>query len=309
MHLLESAQRRLEGSVLDGDKIDWQDWLKPSDVAAIVPAEKLAQEAIKRITSGSLRQEGLPLPWNKSHGQVLIRPGKVVLWCGWSHHGKSQMVKQVMLYAIRQGHKVLIASMEEEILDVWTDMARMYCHTDNATRTVLEEFTAFVAGHLWLYDQQGSVEATRMQAVLRYASAKLGVNQAVIDSLMMLGVNRDDYEAQSRFLSELKAIGKDDQTTIHLVAHMRKREGKTGDESPGNMHDISGGHEIASKADYVFNVWRDRKAQSGQNSCVLSVEKQRGQINWLGRIGLNFHERSRQYVEGYEPIDFSIEPF
>ena len=304
MRLVDQAIARMEGQTLNGDEIDWRQWLKPSDVSRIIPAENLAAKAKEQILLGRGYEDGLTFPWGKTHGNVLIRPGKLAVWTGWSHHGKSQLLKMLMLWAIKHGHKVLIASMEEEVTDVWADLAIMYAGNDNPTPKILDEFVQFITGHLWLYDQQGVVEATRMQAVLRYAGVKLGISHSVIDSLMMLAVDRDDYDAQSRFVGELKSLSKDTQQTVHLVAHMRKRDGKTGETEPGGIHDIAGGHEIASKADYVFNVWRDKKPSEGKDDCILGVEKQRGHINWLGRIGLKFHKPSRQFIDGRYAIEF-----
>ncbi|HZQ44458.1 MAG TPA: hypothetical protein VFA99_14480, partial [Acidobacteriaceae bacterium] len=111
------------------------------------------------------------------------------------------------------------------------------------------------------------------------------------------------YDAQARFVAELHATAKDTGTTIHLVAHMRKRDGKGGDEAPGTIHDVAGGHEIGSIADYVFLPWRDKRPNA-QPPCQLKVEKQRGRINWLGTIKLNFHAMSRQFVEDVHPMRF-----
>lgn len=307
MQLVDRAIARMD-QTLNGDQIDWRQWLKPSDVSRIIPAESLAAEVKEAMLLGRQQEEGLTLPWAKTHGNVLIKAGKVCVWTGWSHHGKSQMLKMLMLHAIREGHMVLISSMEEEVKDVWRDLAVMYAGNDDPAARIIDEFTKFVTGKLWLYDQQGVVEATRMQAVLRYSGTELKTTQAVIDSLMMLGVDRDDYDAQSRFVGELKSIAKDTKQTLHLVAHMRKRDGKNGDEVPGHVHDIAGGHEIASKADYVFNVWRD-KSRKDPNApeCVLGVEKQRGHINWIGKIGLNYHKQSRQFIEGRHPMRFDKE--
>ena len=302
--LVDKAIERLN-QTLNGEAIDWKKWLKPSDVARIIPAESLAEQVKAQMLLGREREEGLKLPWDKLDGKVLIKAGKVAIWTGWSHHGKSQMLKQLMLHAIGQGEKVLIASMEEEVKEVWQDLAIIFAGNDNPTVRIIDEFVSFITGNLWLYDQQGVVDANRMQAVLRYVGSELKTTQAVIDSLMMLGVDRDDYDAQSRFVGELKSIAKDTRQTIHLVAHMRKRDGKTGDEQPGHVHDIAGGHEIASKADYVFNVWRDKTRKDDKApECVLSVEKQRGRINWLGRIGLNYHKQSTQFIEGKQPMRF-----
>ena len=295
-------------AIIDGDAIDWQRYLKPEDKSRIIPAEALAEKGKARLVLGGEREEGLTLPWGKTHGKVLIKPGKLAVWTGWSRHGKTQMLKQVMLHGIKHSEKVLVASMEEDVTDVWCDMARMACGAEPRPSDV-DRFVGFVKGNLWLYDQEGMVDPKKIQAVIRYAAAELNVTQAVIDSLMMLAVDRDDYDAQSRFVGELKTTAKDTGVTIHLVAHMRKREGKGGDEQPGNLHDISGGHEIGSKADYVFVPWRDIQRKDGTTPpCVLKVEKQRGRINWLGSIGLNFHEGTRQFIEDVHPMRFWDEP-
>lgn len=305
MQNINRAISRLHGQTIQGDSVDWKNWLKPSDVSRIVPAEDLAEQCKEAMLLGREVEEGLTLPWAKSHGKVLIKPGKLAIWTGFSHHGKSSLLKQLMLHAIYRGdEKIVIASMEEEIGEVWQDMARLYAGVADPSPRVIDAFINFVRGKLWLYDQQGVVEADRMTAVLRYAASELKTTQGVVDSLMMLAVSRDDYDAQSRFVGELKSAAKDTQQTIHLVAHMRKRDGKTGDESPGSVHDISGGHEIASKADYVFNVWRNKK-ETTEPTCLLGVEKQRGKTNWIGKIGLYFHPGSRQFVENpHHPIIF-----
>lgn len=288
---------RLGGAIIQNDIPDWAKWLKPSELSRVVPAETLAAECKSTILLGRDAEIGLTLPWSKTTGKVLIRPGKLALWGGFSHHGKSQLLKQLMLHAIGQGEKVLVASMEESIQDVWADLCQMYTGTDSPTPRAIDNFINFVSGNLWLYDQNGVVEAKRMQAVIRYASETFHVTQAVIDSLMMLAVDKGDYDAQSKFIGELKAVAKETKATIHLVAHMRKSDSKTGDDMPGNVHDIAGGHEIASKADYVFGVWRNKGGKIGVPPALLDVMKQRGRINYLGKFGLEFHERSRQFVE------------
>jgi twinkle protein len=300
--LAERAIKRFQG-VIEGDQIPWEKYLEPGDKARIVPAEALAERGKARLMLGAEREEGLTLPWEKTHGKVLVRPGKLAVWAGWTHHGKTQMVKQLMLHAIKNSERPLIASMEEEVTDVWCDMATMACGRADPTVPQVDRFVSFVKGNLWLYDQQGQVDAQKIQAVIRYASAELKVTQVVIDSLMMLAVNRDDYEAQARFVGELKTTAKDTGVTVHLVAHMRKRDGKGGDESPGNVHDVAGGHEIASKADYVFIPWRDKKPNA-QPACILKVEKQRGRVNWLGSIQLNFNAGAKQFVEDIHPMRF-----
>ena len=300
---LDQARERFDG-VIHGDSIDWKRYMTPEERARIVPADAIAERAKKALFLPAEHQPGLTLPWDKATGKVLIRPGALCLWAGWTHHGKTALVKQTMLHAMKEGEKPLIASMEEPIDSVWGDMAKMACGSQEPSMRDVGQFEEFIRGKLWLYDQEGTVQPRRMVAVVRYAAKELGVTQAVVDSLMMLAVGRDDYEAQANFVGELKAAAKDTGCTVHLVAHMRKREGKNGDETPGTIHDIAGGHEIGSKADYVFLPWRD-KSQNAQWQCLMKVDKQRGgRFNWIGTVQLKYHETSRQIVEDYFPMRF-----
>lgn len=301
-NILDLAAKK-HAQVISGESIDWERWLTPEDKSQVIPAESLSERGKEQLLLGKETEHGLYLPWEKTRGKVLMKPGKLIVWAGWSRHGKTQMLKQAMLSAIKQGERPLVASMEEEIIDVWKDMARLYVAKDTYKPRELDQFTDFIRGELYFYDQQGAVSGERIQAVIRYAASELKVTQVMVDSLMMLKVPRDDYDAQHRFVSSLKTTAKDTGCTIHLVAHMRKREGKNGEQEPGTIHDISGGHEIGSIADSVFIVWRDME-RKGAHSSILKVDKQRGAVNWTGTIGLNFHETSRQFVEEHYPIQF-----
>lgn len=298
----------MEG-VVEGDSIPWEKYLKPSDKSRIIPAEALADEAKAAMLLGTASEPGLLLPWAKTHGHVLMRPGTLILWAGWSRHGKTRMLKQIMLHAIKNGEKPLIASMEENVKTVWKDMAKMACLSSDPAPREIDQFIQFVRGKLWLYDQQGMVEPQKLQALIRYAISELKVTQIMVDSLMMLAIARDDYAAQGRFLSELHTIAMNTGATIHLVTHMRKRDGKGGEDQPGSIHDILGGHELASVADSVFIVWRDiERKDPSRPAVILKVDKQRGDIDWMGSIGLHFHAGARQFVEDVQPMRFWNEP-
>lgn len=299
----QSIRKRME--VIQGNQIDWQRWMNPEERARVIPAEALAEDCRKQILLGKEAAVGLRLPWAKFDGKALVRPGTVVLWAGWSRHGKTRMLKQVMLHAIGAGERVLVASMEEDVRGVWKDMAKTACATSEPTPKQLERYVDFVRGKLWLYDQQGMVSPQKVQALVRYAQAELKITHVMIDSLMMLAIGRDDYEAQARFVSELHTVAMNTGVTIHLVAHMRKREGKGGEDQPGSLHDISGGHELGSIVDSVFIVWRNiSNNKEIPFPAILKIDKQRGEIDWMGSMGLHFHDASRQFVEDVHPMKF-----
>jgi twinkle protein len=303
---VEYLDRAVNSVVIRDEQIDWNRWLNPEDKARVIPAEALAEEAKRRILLGPDADVGMTLPWEKTRGKVFIKRGKLMLWAGWSRHGKTQMLKQVMLGGIQQSEKVLVCSMEEEVIEVWSDMAAIGCANLDPSAKDLTQFTEFVKGKLWLYDQQGRVSPKKLIALIRYAAAELKITQCMVDSLMMLAIDRDDYDAQARFVAELKTVAKDTGVTVHLVAHMRKRDGKNGEESPGGIHDVSGGQEIGSMVDSIFIPWRNVSDLTAPSA--LKVDKQRGRINWMGTFKLNYHTGSRQFVEDVHPMRFWDEP-
>lgn len=304
---MRRAGRQSLQEITESD-VDFEKYAFRSEHAKVIPAESLAEEGKRRMLLGRDAAIGLTLPWPKAEGRVRMAPGKVIVWAGWQHHGKSAATQQTMLHAITEGERVCIASMEEDKYDVWDAMGYMACGGKEPTPREINRWVEFQTQHLWFYDQQGTVGADKLLAVIRYCAEEVKITQFVIDSLMMLEVDRDDYSAQSRFMGRLKALAKDTGTTIHLVAHMRKRDGGSGEDRPGDVHDIAGGHEIGSKADTVFIVWRNKKEQEkrqpNDRDCVLLVKKQRGRVNWLGSFGLDYHLSSRQFIEGKFPMSF-----
>jgi twinkle protein len=282
-------------------------YLHYQEANKIIPASAVADEAEKLFFSGKENIPGLRLPWEELDDKVRITPGTLAIWSGWSHHGKTQMLKQSMLAAIQQGQRVCIASMEEPVMGIYRDLLEMASFSRNPTRAA--EFRNFCDGKLWFYDQQDVVPAEKMRAVIRYCVMEKKVTQFVVDSLMMINTKANDkFADQVDFVRDLKVLAKDTKTTIHLVAHNKKPQGKASEVDSGDIHMISGGFEIGAIADYVFSVWRNKKPRPerspGDVDAKLTVEKQRGIYNWIGDFGLNFHTGSRQFVRGIEAMTF-----
>ncbi|MFM7012040.1 MAG: ATPase domain-containing protein [Betaproteobacteria bacterium] len=273
----------------------------------ILNASTFAEKAKERMFVSQADEPGLRLPWSELQDRVRITPGKLAIWTGYQHHGKTQMLKQVMLAAMQQSENVLIASMEEDLIDVWCDMARMACGTQEPSPSELNPWLNF-SKRMWLYDEQGQAKQSELKQAITYAARNLNIKHFVIDSLMTIDIDKDDYNLQTKFVREIRAIAKAEKITVHLVAHMRKREGKLGDGAIGNAQDISGPHEISSLADYIFVVWREMReiAERPPNSrdAMFKVEKQRGRFNWIGSFAMNFHSASRQFVRDNSSMKF-----
>ena len=156
---------------------------------------------------------------------------------------------------------------------------------------------------LWLYDQQGTVKAGKMLAVLRYCADRLKVSHFVIDSLMKCGMGEDDYNGQKAFVDGLCVAARDNDIHVHLVAHSRK--GRDELAPPGKM-DVKGSGAITDQVDNVITVWRNKEKERQMQTndfkrereadAKLICDKQRNG-EWEGQIGLWFDSRSTQYLE------------
>jgi capsular exopolysaccharide synthesis family protein len=134
----------------------------------------------------------------------------------------------------------------------------------------------------------------------------------VIDSLMRLNMRTDDYDGQREMGNMLGRVARMSKAHIHLVAHPRKTANS---REPMDMYDIRGAQDIIAQADLVLTL--ERKFDAGPTN-VLTVWKQRGDCNWIGKIELWYCTQSRQLrmdqfarANRYLPIDAyeSVVPF
>jgi twinkle protein len=251
-------------------------------------------------------EAGIALPWDEQKAYVRLRPGKVSLWTGVTHHGKSTALMHSMVYAIEQGEKVCIWSGEETPdVSLETMVVQAMADPNPSVQTIGSYLTDDrTVDSLWFYDQLGVVNPRRLLGVMGYVTREIGVTQFVIDSLMKTSVKGDDYNAQKDFVNELAAFARFTGCHVHIVAHMRKGR----DEALGSIMDVKGAGDIINQVDNIFMVWKN-KAKIEESSkpnpdpkimndpdTVFVVEKQRGRKTWTGRFNLTYHPQYLQFT-------------
>lgn len=289
--------------------------------ANVIPAYAYA-DIVEDYFSGNLGTRGMLMPWSKTHGEIAFRPGEVTIWAGVNGHGKSLILNQaVVLQAMKNDEPCVVASMEMKPYKTMARMTRQAAGASVPSSEFIHAFHGWTEGKLWLYDQQDTVQSSRMIAVMRYChealthkGQKVNVRHFIIDSLMKCGINVDDYNRQKSFVDELCAFAKDTGIHIHLVAHARKSETE---RKIVDKFDIKGASEITDQVDNVLTIWRNKRKEEEevlpnpdpeimkQPDALLICSKQR-HGEWEGRITLWFHRDSMQYVaaDGHRPIEF-----
>lgn len=285
------------------DTIDFSGYMEDTDAAHKVRStEDFTDEVIAHFHAPE-EQKGQYLPWPKAHHLLRFRPGEVTLWNGMNGHGKSLALGMVAMSLVAQHQQVCIASMEMKPAVTLARICRQVHMKPSPSADFIRNFHDATNRRLWLYDQQGTVKAEKMLAVVRYCADKLGVSHFVIDSLMKCGMGEDDYNGQKHFVDSLTAAARDYGIHIHLVAHARK--GQDESKAPGK-YDVKGSGAITDQVDNVLTVWRnkakERAISEGGNhdprdpDALLICDKQRNG-EWEGKLALWFDQSSQQFME------------
>jgi twinkle protein len=267
--------------VKSGD-IDVERYAKPSEIERQV---KEASEWLFEIAKDYEQPDRAPkvyLPWDKTRDKFDFKPGEVTIYAGANGGGKSLATGQIALGLIQQKQRVCIASFEMKPKRTLNRMLRQFAgyaldgpgfdQLEKVTRSIVD-FSIWSEGHLWLYDQQGSVNARQVVAMTRYCAVELGIKHVFIDSLMKCVSAEDAYNEQKGFVDELTAVARDHQIHVHLIHHIRKQ---SSEESMPNKMDIKGTGSITDQVDNVFIWWRNKKKehqlQNNENVDVLAPD-------------------------------------
>lgn len=266
---------------------------READTALIRPATDFRNELEQEFFGDTARMGGY-LPWRKVDEQWRIRKGELTVWTGFNGHMKSMVTGYVMLDLIKQGEKVCVASFEMKPTKTLKRMASQAVGTANPSLEYIDKFLDMVSGNLWLYDQQGDTTPERVIAVITYCAEQLKVTQFVVDSLMKVIGDEDDYNAQKKFVGRLHNLSRELGIHIHLVTHARKKDDEA--KRPGKQ-DNKGSGSIVDQTDNFVSVFKIPKKpdDTGPDFC-LYVDKQR-HGEWEGNIALWFDDKSLQFKE------------
>ncbi len=274
------------------DEIDrWNEQHANEEAAFIKPASDFAKD-VAEYFYGEKKNSGISLPWSKANGCFDLRPAEVTLWFGYSGHGKSLLTGQVATWLMRQGQKVLIASLEMRPVATLGRMVRQASGGKNPAEEYIDRWHRWTDGKLWIYDQHGTINSTRAMNLVRYATRELKVQHVFLDSLMKIISSEDAYNEQKMLVDQLCVEARDTGAHIHLLHHARK--GADESQIP-SKHDAKGTGAITDLVDNVAIVWKRKERQEDQPDALVKIDKQR-HGDWEKCIGLWFDDDSQQFL-------------
>lgn len=224
---------------------------------------------------------GYCLPWRSMSDRLRFRPGEVSVWYGYSGHMKSTILGQCSTSWMAQGARVCIASFEMSPERSLLRMARQAAGVKEPSAEFISQYANWSA--LWFYDHRGLCKPHSVYALMRYCQT-IAIDHVVIDSLMRVVANEDDYNEQKEFMRNVCALSAELELHTHVVHHARK-----GDETIAlSKAAAKGSSSIIDQTDNALGIRVSRDdndvgISSGTNGIVrvskpnawLSVNKQR----------------------------------
>jgi len=217
---------------------------------------KSAGNWIQEVLLDESGVKGDRLPWERTWDDVGIDKGTLTIWGGWSGHGKSELLGQVVHWFMAD-HKVAIASLEMRPSETINRMIRQTHGAVNPTAEYKMGWMDWANDNLYIYDAIERTSRQSMLGMILYCKHELGINHIVIDSLTKCGISKDDLSGQASFVDDLQNMAKATGARVHLVTHLRKADGQKQHQEPGK-DDVRGAGEITDLADVVFMVYRNK---------------------------------------------------
>jgi twinkle protein len=199
--------------------------------------------------------DGLLLPWRKTHDLIKLRPGELSIWAGVNGHGKSSVVGHIVGQLAADGTRCCVASMEWRTALWLARMGRQIAGCARPSKAFSDHIAASYRETLWTFDVAGSAKASRILEVFAYARRRYRIELFVVDNLTKCGFADDDYAGQKKFVEALADFARVNECHVMLVAHMRKSEGE---EKPSGKMGVKGSGGITDMAATVVEVWRNK---------------------------------------------------
>lgn len=252
---------------------------------------------------------------------IEFRPGEVTAWVGYNGHRKSMFTSQVQLDLCVQKRKPLVVSLEMDPAESMTRMVRQATGYARPAPQLIDRFSRWTDGKLWLFDHVGNLAVDKTLALCRYFAAEVGGTDVFLDSMMMICTSEERLDEQKQFATGLVRLAQETGLHIHVITHCRKPAGDDETKLP-SRYTIRGSAAISDQAHNVMVVWMNKAkyAKLDENPgdmdahaepcAVIKCDKQRNG-KWEGKIKLWNDEQSLRFCEDrtspIEPYHFLLE--
>lgn len=292
---------------------------KARDPKELARAVQFAQQLKDRL-DGKSAAAGRPLPWNLGD-HFKIRDYEVTVVSGYSGHGKTAWLDDLLVNLCAKGETACIASLEVPIPSTMETLFRQcsgrrnYFERDGRiVPNLFENAVAWLNERIFFYNHVGRARVDDMLKTFRYCFRRYGAKLFVVDSLMCCDVGEDDKDGQKAVMQKFCDFVMANGCHLFLVAHSKKpSEKRREDKDPPGKHDVNGSAHITDLAHNVVVIYRTVKKEMDMEAlraegdweqydkvkqlhdAVMYVRKQREGTGRLPAKNLWFDLPSRQF--------------
>lgn len=235
-----------------------------------------------------------------------LEKGCLSLVSGLRGGGKSTLLNGWMLNAIKDGHTVVCYSGE---LSDRNMMRWMFLQAAGKTNTIASQkyenlfyvnketelaISRWMGDKFWLYNNVYGNNYQKVLELIRRQVQEKKADFVVIDNIMSLDLdigNKDKWEAQTRFIWQLKDLAKISFAHVLFVAHPRKAAGFL------RLDDVSGSGNIGNIVDNAFIVHRNN--DDFRNKTKAEYKRS---DSWEGYAGTNVIEICKNRDNGVQDL-------
>lgn len=231
------------------------------------------------------------LPWR-------IRKGEFTIMTGFSGHGKTAGLNQLMLHLVSKGLKVMDASLEIRPGMTLYNMTRCALGKKNSNKDEVHACIEWLNESVFFLDCIGTVNVSRIMHAMEYARKRHGIDVFVIDSLFKCGLSSEDYGGARDFADKLTTFCNNTGAHVILVAHSRKVSSGNENAVPSKS-DVAGSSDLTNAAFNVVIFWRNKRKKKEIDDAYLKKDTEKMAM-WMdepdGKIVLD----KQRFGEGEE---------
>jgi twinkle protein len=237
-------------------------------------------------------------PWeNLTNFMVGQDSGRLYLWTSATGHGKSSIIKEILIHHLEQGNPTGCIFLEEspestvddlislklgkhvrkimgqrQLNDLRKKFNRSEVDLGVADNLSDEEYGAArkeIGDYpLYIYDHIGNSNIDNVMSRLEYMAVALGCKVLVVDHITLLGnmllSQQDNYGNSERLIlddvmKQLRALVERTGVIVHVVSHIKKTDKNVDEGDRISLSDLRGSGSLAQIADYVFALERNRQ--------------------------------------------------
>ena len=301
---------------------------------------------VSQVANGNNKPNFLyEYPWDSLTDFMIGQDsGRLNLWTSATGHGKSSIIREVLLHHLTQGNTVGCVFLEESPESTVDDLISLKLGKpvrkiigqrqlnklrrsfnknevdlgvpDNLSEEEYDAAKKEISDYpLYIYDHIGNANMSNVMSRLEYMAVALDCKVLIVDHITLLGnillSQQDGFGNSERLvlddvMKQLRSLVERTGCIVHVISHIKKTDKNVDEGDRITLSDLRGSGSLAQIADYVFALERNRQHSDEKISNTTCVRVLKNRKTGQCGIGaaLYYDKRSSRL----EDIPFTVTP-